>query len=213
MAQDFFRAIAMTLLVSLLSAGSAAAGKFNKVLSVGDRAPAWENLEGTDGNHHSLSDLKEKEVVVVIFTCNSCPIAVGYEDRIIAFAKNHAAEGSRVAVVAINVNTIPEDSLPKMKERAAKKAFPFPYLYDPSQQIARKYGAMYTPEFFVLGKDRRIVYLGAMDDKSPPAEATVSHLEAAVSAALAGKPAPVEETLARGCRIRWNRTTTNNQDD
>ena len=207
------RILTLAIILSLSYLGSATAGTYNKVLSVGDRAPAWENLEGTDGKRHSLSDLKEKDVVVVVFTCNSCPIAADYEDRIIAFAKKHAGQDSRVAVVAINVNTIPDDRLPKMKERAAKKAFPFPYLYDPSQQIARKYGAMYTPEFFVLGKDRRIVYLGAMDDKSPPAQPTVSHLETAVTAALAGKPAPTGETLGRGCRIRWNRTTTNDADE
>jgi hypothetical protein len=141
---------------------------------------------------------------VVVFTCNSCPVAVGYEDRVIAFAKPYAAADSKVAVVAINVNTIKDDQLPKMKERAEKKQFPFPYLYDPTQEIARAYGANYTPEFFVLTKDRKIAYMGAMDDKSPPAEAKTNFLDAAVKAALEGKKLEDGETLARGCKIRFN---------
>ena len=134
------------------------AGKFNKVLDVGSPAPAWENLAGTDGRKHSLADLKDKAAVVVVFTCNSCPVAVGYESRVAAFAKKYA---DKVAVVAINVNTGKDDALPAMTERAAKKNFPFPYLYDPTQEIARRYGAKYTPEFFLLDKDRRVVYMGA----------------------------------------------------
>jgi peroxiredoxin len=93
-----------------------------------------------------------------------------------------------------------------MKQRAAKKGFPFAYLYDPSQQIAKKYGANYTPEFFVLNKDRRVVYMGSMDDKSPPAMPTKHHLELAVQAALKGKQPATGETIARGCRIRWDRS-------
>ncbi|MCZ2342940.1 MAG: thioredoxin family protein [Bacteroidales bacterium] len=183
------------------------AGQFNKVLSVGDPAPAWENLEGTDGQKHSLQDFKDHDVVVVVFTCNSCPVAEGYEDRILAFAQKHAGKGSKVGLVAINVNTVPADRLPKMKERADQKKFPFPYLYDPSQKIAKAYGAMYTPEFFVIGRDRKIAYMGAMDDKSPPADAKTSFLELAVDAALHGQRATVTETLGRGCRIRWNRSS------
>ena len=80
--------------------------------------------------------------------------------------------------MAINVNTGKDDALPAMKARAEKKKFPFPYLYDPSQEIARKYGAMFTPEFFVLDKDRKVVYIGAMDDKTPPGEPKAKYLEA-----------------------------------
>ena len=190
--------------VLLAVASAAPAGKFNKVLSVGDAAPAWAGLDGTDGKKHSLADLKDKDVVVVVFTCNSCPVAEGYEDRIVGFAAKHAGPGSKVGVVAINVNTIKDDQLPAMTKRAEKKKFSFPYLYDPSQEIARKYGANYTPEFFVLDKARKVAYLGAMDDKSPPASAGTSFLEAAVTAALAGKTADTGETLARGCKIRFN---------
>ncbi len=193
-------------LLALSSPTAAGPGKFNKVLAPGDKAPAWENLEGTDGKKHSLADLKDKDVVVVVFTCNSCPVAAGYEDRIIAFAEKYAdKQTSGVAIVAINVNTAKEDALPAMKTRAEKKKFNFPYLFDPTQEIARKYGAVFTPEFFVLDKERKVVYSGAMDDKGPPMEPTAKYVETAVTAALAGKkPDTAETTASAGCRIKFN---------
>jgi peroxiredoxin len=198
-----FLAIPLATLLALAS--SADAGKFNKKLSVGDKAPSWENLDGTDGKKHSLADLKDKDVVVVIFTCNTCPVATDYEDRIIAFAKDHAKPDTKVAVVAINVNTVKGDQLPDMKKKAEKKKFPFAYVYDPSQEIARAFGANFTPEFFVLDRDRKVVYMGAMDDKSPPTEPTAKYLEEAVKAALEGKKAETGETSASaGCKIRFN---------
>lgn len=177
------------------------AGKFNKALDIGSAAPAWADLAGTDGKKHALADLADKDAVLVVFTCNSCPVAVGYEGRIAAFAKAHAGT---LAVVAINVNTGKEDALPAMTERAAKKNFPFAYLYDPTQEIARRYGAKYTPEFFLLNKDRKVVYMGAFDDKATGAP-TTKYLDDAVAALRAGKaPATAETSAAAGCGIRFN---------
>ena len=202
----FVSLLAVLTAVACLSPVAAGPGKFNKVLGPGDKAPAWENLEGTDGKKHALADFKGKDVVVVVFTCNSCPVAAGYEDRIIAFTEKYAGKpDSGVAVVAINVNTAKADALPAMKDRAEKKKFNFAYLYDPTQEIARKYGAVFTPEFFVLDKDRKVVYTGAMDDKAPPGEAKTAFLERAVSAALAGKtPEAGETSAAAGCRIKFD---------
>lgn len=199
-----FRAFLVLSLLALASLpGTAKPGKFNKVLAPGDAAPAWENLKGTDGRAHSLADLKDKEVVVVVFTCNTCPVAVEYEDRLIAFAKVYAGEGSKVAVVAINPNTGKDDALEAMTARAKKKGFPFAYLTDTTQDVTRAYGAMYTPEVFVLNKDRKVVYTGAVDDKLPPGEPTAKYLEAAVTAVLAGKPiAATESSAAAGCKIK-----------
>jgi peroxiredoxin len=192
------------LFVLLSSFSWSQAGKFNAILEVGSPAPAWEELPGVDGKAHSLTDLKvqDKPVVVVIFTCNSCPVAEQYEDRIIAFAKKYQ---EKVAVVAINVNLAREDKLDAMKQRAKKKQFNFDYLFDPTQKIARMYGAKYTPEFFVLDNTRKVAYLGAMDDKNNPADVKVNFLEAAVEATLAGKKVEVSETLARGCQIAFKR--------
>ena len=198
----------LSLLVALpiTSTAIAGPGKFNKVLAPGDPAPAWENLEGTDGKKHSLADLKDRDVVVVIFTCTSCPVAVAYEDRIIAFAEKYAGKrDAKVAVVAINVNTGKDDALPAMKERAQKKQFNFTYLYDPSQAIARKYGAMFTPEFFVLDRERKVIYSGAMDNRAPPGEPKAVYLAPAVESALAGMKVETAETsAAAGCRIKFD---------
>jgi peroxiredoxin len=181
------------------------AGEYNKKINVGDVAPVWTDLPGTDGKTHSLGDLKDKDVVVVVFTCNSCPIANDYENRINEFAKKFAMADSKIALVAINVNTIPDDRLEKMKPRAEKKKYAFTYLYDESQKIAKDFGANYTPEFFVLDKNRKIVYMGAMDDTSNEAKAKTNFLEPAVEAALKGEKAAKGETLARGCMIRFKK--------
>jgi peroxiredoxin len=205
--EPFMLRSAFFLALFSISVGAPAAGpgKYNKVLGIGDPAPAWEELEGTDGRKHSLADLKNKDVVVVVFTCNSCPVAAGYEDRIQAFAARYAKSDGKVEVVAINVNTGKDDALPAMKARAEKKGLTYSYLFDPTQAIARKYGATFTPEFFVLDKDRKVVYSGAMDDKAPPGEPKLNYLEAAVQAVLAGKPSPTAETsAAAGCKIKFN---------
>jgi peroxiredoxin len=188
--------------LACLFAASAFAGEFNPVLNIGAKAPEWRDLPGTDGKKHSLTDLKDTPVVVVVFTCNSCPVATDYEDRIIATAKKYAG---KAAVVAINVNTIDEDSLPEMKKRAEAKAFPFAYLFDETQQIARDYGATFTPEFFVLDAQRRVTFMGGMDDNSNAAVATVNYLDPAIEAALKGASPTKAETTAIGCMIRYAR--------
>src|SRR5262245_37867166 len=94
--------IAMTACILFLAVAAAQAGKYNDVLSLGDAGPAWENLEGTDGKKHALADLADKEVIVVVFTCNSCPVATDYEDRILAFSKKYAGAAGKVGLVAIN---------------------------------------------------------------------------------------------------------------
>ncbi|HEY4312382.1 MAG TPA: thioredoxin family protein [Pirellulales bacterium] len=195
-----FRAL-FTIIMSL-TATYAVAGEFNGVLSAGDAAPAWTALPGTDGQQHALADLKDKKVVVVVFTCNSCPVARDYEDRIIALAKQNPEE---LAIVAINVNRGPEDSLAKMTERAKERAFPYLYLADESQAIGRAYGASATPDFFVLSPDRKVVYMGSLDDNNDPAVAKANYVGDAVQAALAGTKPATAETFARGCGIRYAR--------
>lgn len=198
------RNVAAAGLIAALVSSPAWAGEFNEQLSIGDRAPAWKDLPGADGKQHSLADL-DAELVLVVFTCNSCPVAADYEDRIIALAKKYGGADGKLALAAINVNRIPEDSLPKMKERAEQKGFSFPYLFDESQQIAKDYGAAFTPEFFLLDNKRRVIYMGGMDDNSDAAQVKMRFLEPAIEAALAGNMPPVKETVARGCRIRYER--------
>jgi len=183
------------------------AGKYNPTLSVGDAAPDWKDLPGTDDKNHSLADWKDKAVVLVVFTCNTCPTAVDYEDRLMALVKQYSA-GGKVAVVAINSNQVEGDLLPKMKERATAKNFNFAYVHDDSQQVAKAYGATFTPEFFVLDQQRKIAYMGAFDDATKPEQVKVRHVEDAVEAVLAGKVPETRETVARGCLVRYARTRT-----
>ncbi len=190
------------VLMITFAAAVVSAGEYNTVLNIGDAAPAWTDLPGTDGQKHSLADLKDTPAVIVVFTCNSCPFAREYEDRIMAVAKAHAKD---VAVVAINVNRVAEDSLEKMQERTAERGFPYPYLFDETQQIAKAYGATFTPEFFVLGPERKVVYMGGLDDNSDAAAVKKNYIEPAIEAALKGTKAATGETVAIGCRIRYAR--------
>jgi peroxiredoxin len=196
---SMLRTAAALLAAATLASFAFAAGKDDKKagVSVGDASPVFKDLEGVDGKKHSLSDYK-KDVVVICITCNHCPVAVSYEDRIIAFNKKYA---DKVDLVAINVNNLAEDKLDKMIIRAKEKGMTYSYLYDPSQKIARELGAAVTPHFFVLNKDRKVVYIGAMDDdQSKP---TTSFLDAAVDATLKGEKVEKTSTKARGCSIKY----------
>ena len=197
------RAAAMGLgLVVLVSTVTARAAEDEPV--IGDTAPAWQDLVGTDDQKYSLNDQKS-DVIVLCFTCNGCPYAVDYEDRLIALQKKFKDAGSSVQVIAINSNAVAADELPKMKERAAAKKFNFPYVRDETQEVAKAYAAIYTPEFYVLNKARQIVYRGAMDDSTKAENVKVRYVELAVAAALDGKTPEVTKTGARGCAIRFKR--------
>jgi peroxiredoxin len=202
-----FRVAGTLLVVVLLVPGSPVqGGKFNKKIEIGGPAPSYTGLPGTDGKPHSLSDFRDKDVVVVVITCNQCPIAQAYEKRLIDFTKKYAGPSGKVALVAINVSNEEADSLPHMIERAKDKGFNFPYLYDESQKIGRALGATVTPEFFVLNKERMVVYMGGMDDGVNPANVTTNYLAPAVEAALKGAMPAVAETAARGCNVVYQRS-------
>ncbi len=199
-----FRHLFAAVATFLVGAGSGNAGEYNEVLSIGDPAPVWAELPGTDGKLHGLADLKDREVIVVVFTCVSCPTATDYEGRIQAIAERYAGEG-RVAIVPVCVNRVAEDRLDALTERVKAKKFAFHYLYDESQKIAKDFGAIFTPEFYVFDRDRKLVYMGAMDDKTDADKVERRYVEEAIAAALAGKKPEVTETIARGCRVRYAR--------
>lgn len=191
------------LLGSFLIAFGASAGEFNRKLSINDPAPTWSDLPGIDGKKHSLADLKAKEVVVVVFTCVQCPVARDYEERIVEFVKKHAGPDSKVGFVAINVCLGEDEEMPKMIERAKKAGFDFPYCADASQKVGRAYGATVTPQFFVLNKERKVVYMGAMDDHIDSAKVKRTYLDKAVAAALKGEKPERAETPTKGCAIEY----------
>ncbi len=178
-------------------------GEYNQVLSIGDPAPQWEALPGVDGKDHPFSDWENNHLVVVVFTCNSCPYAVDAEDRLIALHEKYSSRG--VAVVAINVNKVEEDMLPAMKDRAKEKAFPFAYLYDESQQIAKRFGAMATPECYLLDRERRVRYMGSIDDSPDGRMIEKKYLESSITALLNDQTPKITETVPIGCRVRYER--------
>ena len=181
------------------SAKKNAAGKTE--LALGDKAPAWSKLEGVDGKKHSLADLKDAKAVVVVFTCNHCPVAKAYEERLVALNNDYKEKG--VSLVAINVSNAEADKLPAMKERAEEKGFEFAYLYDPSQKIGRAFGATVTPHAFLLDKDKKLVYRGAIDDNQKVDKVEKHSLRDALDAVLAGKKPAVAETEQFGCGIGY----------
>ncbi len=170
-------------------------------LKIGDVAPEWKNLKGIDDKTHSLADLKDKQVVIVCFTCNSCLYAVDYEDRMIELQKKYADHPQGVVLVAINANKKPSEKLDKMKQRAEEKKFPFAYLIDETQQVANAYRANFTPEFFVLNGERKVVFVGAMDDKTDASQVTERYIEQAIEAALKNELPVTQRVPARGCAI------------
>ncbi len=170
----------------------------DREFDLGDVCPSFK-LPGVDGKDHALDEYK-KDVLVIVFTCNHCPIATAYEDRIIQFTKDF---GNRADVVAINVNTDDLDRLPQMKERAAEKHFNFPYLYDETQAIAHSLAAYVTPHFFVFNRERKLVYKGAMDDDLSVEDVKATYLADAVNAVVAGRAPATPFTMAQGCEIHY----------
>lgn len=173
---------------------------------VGDIATDF-SLKNVDNKKVSLKDLKDAKGYIVVFTCNHCPYAQAYEDRIIALDKKYKKLG--YPVVAINPNN-PEkqkdDSFAKMQERAKEKKFTFPYLLDEGQKIYPQYGATKTPHVYVLQKTAKgnvVKYIGAIDDNYEDAAAVkVKYVENAVDALVKGKEVSVKETKAIGCSIK-----------
>ena len=162
------------------------------------------SLKSVDGKMVSMSDYKNAKGFVVVFTCNSCPFAVKYEDRLNAFAKNYTSRG--YILIAVNPNDAsvkPEDSFEKMQVRAKEKQFTFPYVYDEKQTIYPQYGATKTPHIFLLDKNRVVKYIGAMDDNAADAEMVKErYLENAIEALEKGiEPTPAT-TKAIGCSIK-----------
>ena len=165
------------------------------------------NLENIDGSFVSLSDFSESKGFIVVFTCNTCPYAVAYEDRIEALNKKYAKKGYPViAIMPNNTEIKPGDSLDAMRKRANKKGFTFPYLVDREQAVFPQYGATKTPHVYVLQKNNEMLtvhYIGAIDDNYKDANKVVlKYVEDAVDALLMNRKVPVSKTRAIGCSIK-----------
>ncbi|OYX22364.1 MAG: thioredoxin family protein [Flavobacteriales bacterium 32-35-8] len=173
---------------------------------VGDIAEDFK-LMNVDGKMVSMANYKDAKGFIVTFTCNTCPYAVGYEDRIIALNNKYASLGYPViAIMPNNPDVQPGDSMEAMKKRAKDKGFTFPYLMDDGQNIYPKYGATKTPHVFILQKTAKgnvVKYIGAIDDNYQDASAVkTKYVENAVNALLKGNEVPEKETKAIGCTIK-----------
>ena len=202
MVRRWHLALVAVAVTTLLAACNSYAAPLDE-LKIGAPAPNWSGIVGVDGEKHGLADYKKAKVVVMVFTCNHCPVAVAYEDRLIALQKDYKKKG--VQLIAVNVNNLPADRLDAMKVRAKEKKFNFPYIYDPTQKMGYDYGARVTPHIFVLGKDRKLAYVGAVDDNNNPKKVEAKHLRDALDALLAGKKPPQAETKARGCTVKYEK--------
>jgi peroxiredoxin len=174
-------------------------------IGIGTLLPGF-SLRNVDGRTISEADFADKPALVVVFSCNHCPYAQAYQDRLIALQNQYAARG--VQFVLINPNDPkrqPQDSFENMQKRAAEKKYPFPYLFDETQAVARTYGAARTPEVYLFGPDRKLVYQGRVDDNTEEKQVKTHDLQGALDLLLAGTPAkiPTPVTKAFGCTIKW----------
>lgn len=173
-------------------------------LSLGSKAPDF-TLKGTDGKTHSLKDFNKADVLVIFFTCNHCPFVINSDEITRKTVEKFKSKG--VAFVGINSNSpnlYPEDSFDHMVERMNKHKFPWVYLYDATQEIAKKYGALRTPHFYVFDKSRHLIYTGrGVDSPRDISKMTVNDLENALDEHLAGKPISKPLTNPIGCNVKW----------
>jgi peroxiredoxin len=173
-------------------------------LKIGEKAPDF-SLPATDGKIYSLDDLKQYETLVIFFTCNHCPYVIGSDEVTRKTAEKFLPQG--VAFVGINSNskiTYPEDSFELMVERMEKYQFPWFYLYDESQDVARKYGALRTPHFYIFDRSRKLVYTGrGVDQPRDANKISINNLNQALEEHLSGRPISIAITNPIGCNVKW----------
>ena len=174
-------------------------------LQIGETAPDFE-LPATDGKTYSLSDFGDAKTLVVFFTCNHCPYVTGSDEVTRQTAERFAPQGVRfVGINSNSKNTHPNDDFDHMVERMKEHQFPWLYLRDKSQDVARAYGGLRTPHFYVFDQDRKLVYTGrGVDNPRDTSQMTVNDLERALEEHLAGKPVSVPLTDPIGCNVKWD---------
>ena len=175
------------------------------MLPLGTEAPGFA-LPDTEGSLVSLSDSDEARALVVVFLCNHCPFVKHVINGLVKLVKEYQPRG--VAFVGINANNVgeyPEDRPARMAQFARERGFTFPYLYDETQDVAKRYHAACTPDFFVFDENRRLVYRGQMDDSRPGNDVPITgaDLRAALDAVLEGEAVPERQKPSMGCNIKW----------
>lgn len=191
------RLLTLVLALTLTAAQLCAQG-----LALGEVAPDF-SLRGTDGAMHGLSTAAGEAGTLVVFTCNTCPYAVAYEDRLVALAQKLQSLGYGVIAVQPNDTILKaDDGMSAMKLRAAEKQLPFAYVLDAKQEIYRDYGATRTPHFFLLDAENRLRYVGALDDNTDAEQVSRNYLLDAALALTEGRSPEPASTKAIGCGIK-----------
>lgn len=173
-------------------------------LKLNDKAPDFK-LAATDGKEYSLKDFDNADTLVIFFTCNHCPYVIGSDE--VTRATVEKFKSKNVVFVGINSNsknTYADDDFPHMVARMQEHKFPWTYLHDPSQDIARKYGALRTPHFYIFDKERKLIYTGrGVDSPRNTANMTVNDLDRALSEHTSGKKISIPLTNPIGCNVKW----------
>ncbi|WP_257667872.1 thioredoxin family protein [Parapedobacter tibetensis] len=197
------------LLIGLATLFTASTPTSNDGYQLGDVVADFK-LKNVDGNKLSLADYPDAKGFILIFTCNTCPVAVANEDRIIALDQKYKALG--YPVIAINPNdagVAPRESYEQMQQRAKDKGFTFPYLLDPDHVVTKRFAATHTPHTFLLQKTDNgnvLQYIGAIDDDSRGGNPSTKFVEEAIAALEAGKSPDPNKTKAVGCTIKWKKS-------
>lgn len=178
----------------------------SNMLALGTIAPDFNLPEPLTGKNVSLGDIHSDKATVVMFICNHCPFVIHVNEELVRLGNDYKSKGiSFVAISSNDVVNYPQDGPEKMAEHTKKVGYPFPYLYDETQEIARDYQAACTPDLYVFDKDLKLVYRGQLDDSRPGngIEVTGKDLRAALDAVLAGDQVNPEQTPSIGCNIKW----------
>ena len=173
-------------------------------LHPGDPAPAF-SLPGVDGKTYRLADYAKDPFLLVVFWCNHCPYVQAWEGRMIDIGRRYLPKGVRIVLINSNdARAYPEDNFQSMARRAQEKRYPFPYLQDETQEVARAYGALVTPQPMLFDSQRRLLFQGRIDnDHQHPERVTERYLERALDQALSGTPVQPSELPVVGCTVKW----------
>jgi len=180
----------------------------NQDVALGTACPDFR-LQAVDGKTHARDDFRDRPVLVVLFICNHCPYVVAVEDRIIALAREYGPKGVQLVGICSNDPTdYPDDAPSRLLARWREKQYGFPYLVDESQDVARTFGAVCTPDIFVFDRERRLAYHGRIDDDwKEPRKVKRRELAAALDALIAGGTPAREQLHSIGCSIKWKRAS------
>lgn len=178
------------------------------MVELGTKAPAFTLKDVVSGEQKSLSQLKSDKATVIMFICNHCPFVNHVNKELVRLANDYIPKGiSFIAISSNDVENYPQDSPDKMKEVAEEQGYPFPYLYDETQEVAKAYQAACTPDFYIFDGDLNLVYRGQLDDSRPGNSEPVNgkNIRAALDNILTGKPVDENQKPSIGCNIKWKK--------